>query len=109
MAELQKEEEEENPRSVPDGAAPPAGVAADVSHPYYDVARHGIIQVSGVFGPKLPVSYALQYIIAVVQCLCIGVWSKPPGSVLLFNTVRHQQLSSRVASDFQATITTAGS
>ncbi|XP_029018791.1 rho GTPase-activating protein 8-like isoform X2 [Betta splendens] len=55
--ELEKEEEEEEDgRCVPDGPAPPSGGAgADVSHPYYDVARHGIIQVSGDdnYGRKL--------------------------------------------------------
>uniref|UniRef100_A0A3Q1H0L6 Rho GTPase activating protein 8 n=1 Tax=Anabas testudineus TaxID=64144 RepID=A0A3Q1H0L6_ANATE len=51
--ELQKDEEE----MVTDGpSAPPSrGLSADVSHPYYDVARHGIIQVSGDdnYGRKL--------------------------------------------------------
>ncbi|XP_054878052.1 rho GTPase-activating protein 8-like isoform X1 [Poeciliopsis prolifica] len=50
--ELQKEEEEgeEEQRAVPDGPS-----RTDPSHPYYDVARHGIIQVSGDdnYGRKL--------------------------------------------------------
>lgn len=52
LTELQKEEElEAGPRDadLPDTPSLPAGSAStlDVSHPYYDVARHGIIQVCG--------------------------------------------------------------
>lgn len=50
LTELQKEEEEEDQRHVTDGPTVPPNRSAsvDVSHPYYDVARHGIIQVSGL-------------------------------------------------------------
>lgn len=50
-AELQKEEEEDDQRCVTDGPSlPPASTfSPDPSHPYYDVARHGIIQVSGQY------------------------------------------------------------
>ncbi|XP_041833867.1 rho GTPase-activating protein 8-like [Melanotaenia boesemani] len=57
--ELQKEEEEdeEQQRSVPDAPSVPLSstFSPDPSHPYYDVARHGIIQVSGDdnYGRKL--------------------------------------------------------
>lgn len=58
--ELQKEEEEENEedqKCVTDGpSVPPSNsLSPDPSHPYYDVARHGIIQVSGddKYGRKL--------------------------------------------------------
>ncbi|XP_054480709.1 rho GTPase-activating protein 8-like [Anoplopoma fimbria] len=59
--ELQKEEEEEDEeegqRCVTDGpSVPPINRSSpDSSHPYYDVARHGIIQVSGddKYGRKL--------------------------------------------------------
>ncbi|XP_045894713.1 rho GTPase-activating protein 8-like isoform X1 [Micropterus dolomieu] len=55
--ELQKEEEEDDQRCVTDGPSlPPASTfSPDPSHPYYDVARHGIIQVSGddKYGRKL--------------------------------------------------------
>lgn len=57
--ELRREEEEEDEEQirVPDAASlPPSGVVSpDPSHPYYDVARHGIIQVSGDdnYGRKL--------------------------------------------------------
>ncbi|XP_068995484.1 LOW QUALITY PROTEIN: rho GTPase-activating protein 8-like [Embiotoca jacksoni] len=57
--ELQKEEEEdeEERRRGPDPSSLPAGGPSglDSSHPYYDVARHGIIQVSGddKYGRKL--------------------------------------------------------
>lgn len=54
--ELQKEEEEDE-TSVTDGPSLPPGGALgpDSSHPYYDVARHGIVQVSGDdnYGRKL--------------------------------------------------------
>ncbi|KAL7882781.1 hypothetical protein SRHO_G00004390 [Serrasalmus rhombeus] len=55
--ELQKEEEEEeqgSSRGYP--LAPSSGNACqDMSHPYYDVARHGILQVTGddKYGRKL--------------------------------------------------------
>ncbi|XP_015239421.1 PREDICTED: rho GTPase-activating protein 8 [Cyprinodon variegatus] len=54
--ELQKEEDEDEDlqqRSVPDG--PSSTFSPDPSHPYYDVARHGIVQVSGDdnYGRKL--------------------------------------------------------
>ncbi|KAM9824604.1 rho GTPase-activating protein 8-like [Neosynchiropus ocellatus] len=53
--ELQKEEEEEE--EIPDGPSPPSTTtfASDASHPFYDVARHGIIQVAGDdnYGRKL--------------------------------------------------------
>lgn len=50
LTELHKDEEE----MVTDGPTVPPSrtVSADVSHPYYDVARHGIIQVSGLFSIK---------------------------------------------------------
>ncbi|XP_030004708.1 rho GTPase-activating protein 8 [Sphaeramia orbicularis] len=56
--ELQKEEEEEKEQMwVSDSpSAPPTNkLSPDPSHPYYDVARHGIIQVSGDdnYGRKL--------------------------------------------------------
>ncbi|XP_049891897.1 rho GTPase-activating protein 8-like [Epinephelus moara] len=58
--ELQKEEEEEDEedqKCVTDGpSVPPSNnLSPDPSHPYYDVARHGIIQVSGddKYGRKL--------------------------------------------------------
>ncbi|XP_028250349.1 rho GTPase-activating protein 8-like [Parambassis ranga] len=44
--ELQREEEDEEQQSGTGApSAPPS--SSDSSHPYYDVARHGIIQVSG--------------------------------------------------------------
>ncbi|MED6286457.1 hypothetical protein CHARACLAT_006260, partial [Characodon lateralis] len=53
--ELQREEEEdeEEQKRVPDGSS--STFNPDPSHPYYDVARHGIIQVSGDdnYGRKL--------------------------------------------------------
>lgn len=51
--ELQREEEEEEgPVTTTDG---PPSSSTDLSHPYYDIARHGIIQVSGddKYGRKL--------------------------------------------------------
>ncbi|KAM7367416.1 hypothetical protein PAMP_015320 [Pampus punctatissimus] len=57
--ELQREEEEEEEqqRRLPDRPPPPPSstLSPDPSHPYYDVARHGIIQVSGddKYGRKL--------------------------------------------------------
>lgn len=65
--ELKKEEEEddEDQMCVTDGpAGPPSSSASlDPSHPYYDVARHGIVQVCGDdnYGRKLIVfsSYCL--------------------------------------------------
>lgn len=43
--ELQKEEEDQGPLCP---LAPPSSNACqDTSHPYYDVARHGILQVTG--------------------------------------------------------------
>uniref|UniRef100_A0A3Q3WG03 Uncharacterized protein n=1 Tax=Mola mola TaxID=94237 RepID=A0A3Q3WG03_MOLML len=58
LTELQKEEEEEEvQRSVTDGPSlpPSCTFCPDSSHPYYDVARHGIIQVCGDdnYGRKL--------------------------------------------------------
>ncbi|XP_053718591.1 rho GTPase-activating protein 8-like isoform X3 [Synchiropus splendidus] len=54
--ELQKEEEEDK-EDIPDGPSPPSATtfASDASHPFYDVARHGIIQVAGDdnYGRKL--------------------------------------------------------
>lgn len=55
FTELQREEAEleiELEAEPHDGDAPntpslPASAALDPSHPYYDVARHGIIQVCG--------------------------------------------------------------
>ncbi|XP_040885980.1 rho GTPase-activating protein 8-like [Toxotes jaculatrix] len=57
--ELQKEEEEDEDgqRTVPGGPSvrPGSSFSPDSSHPFYDVARHGIIQVSGDdnYGRKL--------------------------------------------------------
>ncbi|XP_070848079.1 rho GTPase-activating protein 8-like [Chaetodon trifascialis] len=57
--ELQREEEEdeEDQPSAADGPSLPPGAALSPasSHPYYDVARHGIVQVSGDdhYGRKL--------------------------------------------------------
>ncbi|KAM7378594.1 hypothetical protein PAMA_013483 [Pampus argenteus] len=55
--EEEEEEEEEQQRRLPDRPPPPASstLRPDPSHPYYDVARHGIIQVSGddKYGRKL--------------------------------------------------------
>lgn len=57
--ELQKEEDEEQGRHSyrPDRPPPPRRVSfsQDTSHPYYDVARHGILQVTGDdnYGRKL--------------------------------------------------------
>ncbi|XP_041636773.1 rho GTPase-activating protein 8-like [Cheilinus undulatus] len=57
--ELRKEEEEdeEDQMCVTDGPAgpPSSSISLDPSHPYYDVARHGIIQVCGDdnYGRKL--------------------------------------------------------
>lgn len=51
--ELQREDEEA-PVTVTDGR-PSSSSSTDLSHPYYDIARHGIIQVSGddKYGRKL--------------------------------------------------------
>lgn len=48
-AELEAELEVELEAEPREGHAPsfPAPAALDASHPYYDVARHGIIQVCG--------------------------------------------------------------
>lgn len=54
--ELQKEEEEEQTSVTDAPSLPPSSTfTPDSSHPYYDVARHGIIQVSGDdnYGRKL--------------------------------------------------------
>ncbi|XP_066525527.1 rho GTPase-activating protein 8-like [Hoplias malabaricus] len=54
--ELQKEEEEDDGRPGGCPLAPSSGNACqDLSHPYYDVARHGILQVTGddKYGRKL--------------------------------------------------------
>ncbi|KAG7231433.1 hypothetical protein INR49_011938 [Caranx melampygus] len=57
--ELQKEEEEEEEEEsqTDHPSAPPisSSLSPDSSHPYYDIARHGIIQVSGddKYGRKL--------------------------------------------------------
>lgn len=57
--ELKKEEEEEDEedQTATDGPSVPpnSNLSPDPSHPYYDVARHGIIQVSGddKYGRKL--------------------------------------------------------
>ncbi|KAG8005449.1 Rho GTPase-activating protein 8 [Nibea albiflora] len=61
MTELQREEQEEEQQEeqqcVTDAPSlpPSSSVTPDSSHPYYDVARHGIIQVSGDdnYGRKL--------------------------------------------------------
>ncbi|KAM8907899.1 rho GTPase-activating protein 8-like isoform 2-T2 [Spinachia spinachia] len=65
VTELQEEEEEEEEKEEDDGgqrcftdtpSVPPiSGSSPDPSHPFYDVARHGIIQVSGDdrYGRKL--------------------------------------------------------
>lgn len=49
VTELQKEEEEEEESQTDGPSAPPisSSLGPDSSHPYYDIARHGIIQVSG--------------------------------------------------------------
>lgn len=56
MTELQEEEEAEreiereaepHDGDAPDAPSLPAPTALDPSHPYYDVARHGIVQVCG--------------------------------------------------------------
>lgn len=56
MTELQEEEEAEreiereaepHDGDAPDAPSLPAPAALDPSHPYYDVARHGIVQVCG--------------------------------------------------------------
>ncbi|KAL2102875.1 hypothetical protein ACEWY4_002043 [Coilia grayii] len=52
--ELQKDEEEERGEE-PSAASTPSDAVTDTSHPYYDVARHGILQVTGDdnYGRKL--------------------------------------------------------
>uniref|UniRef100_A0A8D3CSK1 Rho GTPase activating protein 8 n=1 Tax=Scophthalmus maximus TaxID=52904 RepID=A0A8D3CSK1_SCOMX len=66
--EDEEEEEEEDEKCVTDA---PSSVLPDSSHPYYDVARHGVIQVSGddLYGRKqivfssccLPPSHQLNH------------------------------------------------
>ncbi|XP_034529297.1 rho GTPase-activating protein 8-like isoform X4 [Notolabrus celidotus] len=54
--ELKKEEEEDGEDFTDAPSAPPSTtISPDLSHPYYDVARHGIIQVCGDdnYGRKL--------------------------------------------------------
>lgn len=54
LAEIELErEDEEAPVTVTDGR--PSSSSTDLAHPYYDIARHGIIQVSGddKYGRKL--------------------------------------------------------
>ncbi|XP_062862769.1 rho GTPase-activating protein 8-like [Trichomycterus rosablanca] len=54
--ELEKEEEEDKGRISQSSLTHPSGNACqDTSHPYYDVARHGILQVTGDdnYGRKL--------------------------------------------------------
>ncbi|KAM3587483.1 uncharacterized protein V6R79_006546 [Siganus canaliculatus] len=57
LAEIELQKEEEEDEDVRDGpAAPPnSSFSPDPSHPYYDVARHGMLQVSGDdhYGRKL--------------------------------------------------------
>ncbi|XP_027007056.1 rho GTPase-activating protein 8 isoform X1 [Tachysurus fulvidraco] len=54
IGESQKEEEEDQGKFCP-LAPPSADARQDASHPYYDVARHGILQVTGDdnYGRKL--------------------------------------------------------
>lgn len=49
LTELQKEEEEEEQGGITDTPSlpPSSPFGPDSSHPYYDVARHGIVQVCG--------------------------------------------------------------
>lgn len=57
--ELKKEEEEDEKEQMcvtdAPSAPPSSSISPDISHPYYDVARHGIIQVCGDdnYGRKL--------------------------------------------------------
>ncbi|KAI9518127.1 hypothetical protein NQZ68_040248 [Dissostichus eleginoides] len=53
--ELQKEEEEDEDQSCVTDGPSTNSCSSDPSHPYYDVARHGIVQVCGddKFGRKL--------------------------------------------------------
>ncbi|KAE8281112.1 Rho GTPase-activating protein 8 Rho-type GTPase-activating protein 8 [Larimichthys crocea] len=57
MTELQEEEEEQEEEQEEEAPSlpPSSTVTPDLSHPYYDVARHGIVQVSGDdnYGRKL--------------------------------------------------------
>lgn len=56
VPELEKEDEEdeEDQTCVTDAPSlpPSSALSPDSSHPYYDVARHGIIQVSGQYLKK---------------------------------------------------------
>ncbi|XP_063072890.1 rho GTPase-activating protein 8-like [Engraulis encrasicolus] len=53
--ELQKDEEEEEQREASSPPSTLSDAVTDTSHPYYDVARHGILQVTGDdnYGRKL--------------------------------------------------------
>ncbi|MBN3284708.1 RHG08 protein, partial [Polyodon spathula] len=62
LAEIELQKDEEEQKSVGSSLSTPASVPReesylDISHPYYDVARHGIIQVTGDdnYGRKLVV------------------------------------------------------
>lgn len=57
FTDLQREDEdEEEQRSDPDGPSlpPSSSFSPDPSHPFYDVARHGILQVSGQTSSEVP-------------------------------------------------------
>ncbi|XP_036376007.1 rho GTPase-activating protein 8-like isoform X2 [Megalops cyprinoides] len=56
LAEIELQKDEEEQEELGEGPAPPGGSSwQDISHPYYDVARHGILQVTGDdnYGRKL--------------------------------------------------------
>lgn len=50
--ELQKDEVEDTQSEQEETFMPPAleDPGLNINHPYYDVARHGIIQLAGMFG-----------------------------------------------------------
>ncbi|XP_006633705.2 rho GTPase-activating protein 8 [Lepisosteus oculatus] len=55
MAEIELQKEEEEQEQLGESPGSISGAACDYNHPYYDVARHGILQVTGDdnYGRKL--------------------------------------------------------
>lgn len=45
--EEEEDEEEQSDAGPPPGLPPRGSFSQDATHPYYDVARHGILQVTG--------------------------------------------------------------
>ena len=94
--ELQKEEVEDTQSEQEETFMSPVfeDPELNINHPYYDVARHGIIQLAGIFGKMLrlrdyciPYHILLTLLLRVMRRSHVGAFSLPPEKQLNNNNM----------------------